>query len=183
MNCYNLWTDKNKIEWICKFTKDKSTYYVGESSSGGDVFYVSKVIDGEEIIYIDEYTGFMDFSEVLNGSIKVETITQAEGDEIVKKLTNVTEYLKRKEKEQLPCYLMQVAEDGIACAEFYNDKLTRYVDSTYIKESNPDDHMLSMYILGMSKIRGASSIISKEIFEKQWNQGYGSITDFIKLKW
>ena len=67
MNCYNLWTDKNKIEWICKFTKDKSTYYVGESSSGGDVFYVSKVIDGEEIIYIDEYTGFMDFSEVLNG--------------------------------------------------------------------------------------------------------------------
>ena len=78
---------------------------------------------------------------------------------------------------------MPVAEHGIACAEFYNDKLTRYVDSTYIKVSNPDDHMLSMYILGMSKIRGASSIISKEIFEKQWNQGYVSITDFIKLKW
>lgn len=49
---------QNSIEWICKFKKDELTYYIGQGDDAdtydGYVYYVSKVIDGEEVVYKDK---------------------------------------------------------------------------------------------------------------------------------
>lgn len=180
---------QNSIEWICKFREDELTYYIGEGedadSNDGYVYYVSKIIDDEEIVYKDKYKSLVDFPELLNGDIEEEAITQAEGNLIASKVTEVSLYLTRKNERGEPCYLMYVAEDGIACAEIKNGVVTREMTTNDVQielDEEEGKKKASLYIC-ICTYQGGSSIISKKLFEKQWSQGYVSTSDFIKRKW
>lgn len=180
---------QNSYKWICKFKKDELTYYIGEGKDDDSydelVLYVSKVIDGEEVVYIDKYKSLADFPELLNGTIEEETITQDEGNLIANKLTDVSQYLKRKNDIGTPCYLMYTAEDGIACAEIKKGMVTREMTTNDFRVAlnEAEGKKRLNFYAAFCEIQGASSIISKEIFEKQWNQGYVSFDDFFKRQW